>query len=70
MFCSDCNSRKWLAFHRLKELDIPCWCSYSQPLVIAVHTPQQAIQVWSVLRQLEWSRAQAIAWLEKCYGQS
>ena len=66
---ADCNSLKWSAYHRLQELGIPCRCAHSQPLLIAVHTPQQAIQVWSVLHQLEWTRAEAIAWLEKCYGQ-
>lgn len=58
-------TERWDAYHRLQELEIPCQCSTHQPLTIQIVSPNQLIQVWSVIRRINSSRQDLIEILEK-----
>lgn len=63
VYCED----RWQVYHRLKTLDIPCWCRSHQPLKVEVNSPQAAIQVWSVVRQISKPRQDLVQWLNHCW---
>jgi hypothetical protein len=58
---------RWQIFRRLQELDIPSWCESDQPLSVAIATPIDAIQVWSVARHFSASRHDLIRTLNQCW---
>ncbi|MFH7025827.1 MAG: Asr1405/Asl0597 family protein [Heteroscytonema crispum UTEX LB 1556] len=58
---------RWVVYHRLQQLDIPCWCETNQPLKVAVSSPAVAIQLWSVVRQFTASRQDLISILQFCW---
>lgn len=57
---------RWQVYKRLKELHIPCWCSANQPLTVEISNTAAAIQLWSVMRQLNASRQDLICTLKEC----
>ncbi|MEN9208434.1 MAG: hypothetical protein Q6L50_10545 [Gloeomargarita sp. GMQP_bins_120] len=59
--------QRWLIYRRLQELGVPCRCGAYGPLEIEVDTPQAALLVWSVVRQVTSTRAAQAAWLERCW---
>ena len=59
-------SDRWQVYRRLKELHIPCWCSGNQPLTVEITNTATAIQLWSVMRQLNASRQDLICTLKEC----
>jgi hypothetical protein len=61
--CSD----RWSTYQRLRELGIPCLCSYYQPLKVQISSVKSAVQVWSVVRHLQVSRQALVAHLEHCW---
>ena len=61
---------RWQVYHRLRELDICCWCSSNQPLTVEVSDPNVAVQLWSVIRQLTASRQDLIQTLKQCWQNS
>jgi hypothetical protein len=61
---------RWQAYQRLQELGISCSCSSGQPLKVAVKDPSTAIQLWSVVRQLNEPRYQLAVWLNNCWQHS
>jgi hypothetical protein len=64
--CSD----RWSTYQRLQALEIPCLCSYYQPLKVQISSITSAIQVWSVVRQLQGSRQVLVTHLERCWQRS
>ncbi|MGC1309606.1 MAG: Asr1405/Asl0597 family protein [Phormidesmis sp.] len=56
----DCEDR-WQVYHRLQMLGIDASCKSFQPLQVTVNSPTEAIQLWSVIRQLSAPRHQLIA---------
>jgi len=58
---------RWNVFRRLRELSIPCHCSYGHPLEVRVETVAAAIQVWSVVQQCFSPRSTLIDRLERCW---
>lgn len=58
---------RWEVYHRLQALDVECKCSSHKPLQLRIHNPSQLLQVWSVLRQVQASRASLVSWLETCW---
>ncbi len=55
----DCEDR-WQVYHRLQSLGIEAQCKSFEPLQVMINTPTEAIQLWSVTRQVCMPR-QAIA---------
>ncbi|WP_369791673.1 Asr1405/Asl0597 family protein [Synechococcus sp. PCC 7335] len=64
-----CEDR-WQVYHRLQDLDIECCCSGFQPLQVEVRTPTQALQLWSVLKRVAYSRTALVASLNRCWEAS
>lgn len=58
---------RWQVYHRLRELDIPCWCETNQPLTVDISNVTAAIQSWSVVRQSTASRQELVSTLKKCW---
>lgn len=58
---------RWQVYQRLQELTIPCWCEPNQPLRVQLHNAGDAVQFWSVSRQLTASRQELAQWLESCW---
>jgi hypothetical protein len=63
IICSD----RWSTYQRLQALEIPCLCSYYQPLKAQISSVTSAIQVWSVVRQLQMSRQALVIHLNDCW---
>ena len=61
---------RWLVYHRLQELDIPCFCATHQPLEAQVSSPTAMIQLWSISQQYSASRQELIDWLQICWHQN
>jgi hypothetical protein len=61
----ECRDR-WSTYQRLQELEIPCSCSYYQPLKVQISSVTSAVQLWSVVRQLQVSRQALVSHLEFC----
>jgi hypothetical protein len=62
----ECRDR-WSIYQRLQELEISCMCSYYQPLKVQISSVASAVQVWSVVRQLQVSRQALNHHLENCW---
>jgi hypothetical protein len=60
-------SDRWQVFHRLQELEIPCTYQPEAGLRVEISSPLGALQLWSVLRQLNTSPRQLAQWLETCW---
>lgn len=58
---------RWQVYQRLQELAIPCSCAIDKPLQIQITDAMAAVQLWSVLRQLNTSRQDMVRWLENCW---
>ena len=59
---------RWLVYHRLQELEIPCQCSSNQPLTVELRSTMSAIQLWSINKQLTETRQDLINWLNHCWN--
>jgi hypothetical protein len=58
---------RWSTYQRLQELEILCSCSYYQPLKVQISSVTAAVQVWSIVRQLQMSRQALVSHLEFCW---
>ncbi|NES81550.1 MAG: hypothetical protein F6K10_09170 [Moorea sp. SIO2B7] len=58
---------RWMVYHRLQALQIPCECFTNKPLQVQLHSPTTAIQLWSVVRQLTAPRYELVRWLDECW---
>lgn len=58
---------RWQVYRRLQELDIPCQCGTNQPLSVQLNNVSDAIQLWSVVRQLTLGRRELVSWLKSCW---
>ena len=58
---------RWQVYQRLQELDIICVCETNQPLMVEIHNPTAAIQIWSVIQQFTASRQDLIRSIENCW---
>ena len=59
------GTERWDVYHRLQELEIPCECPAHQPLTVQISSPNQLIQLWSVVRRINASRHELVLSLEK-----
>ena len=59
-------SDRWLIYHRLQELMIPCKCTADGCLRVQVNSCLTAILVRSTVLQFMGSRQELIDWLERC----
>ena len=60
-------SERWQVYHRLKALEIECSCRMNEPLQVAPNSPQQAIQLWSIVKQVASDRHELVDWLYQCW---
>lgn len=58
---------RWQVYRRLQELEIPCQCQTNQELTVEISNIATAVQVWSVVRQLNAERQDLIEILEECW---
>ena len=58
---------RWQVYRRLQELGISCQCRTNQPLSVKAGNVVEAIQLWSVVRQLTLGRRELASWLERCW---
>jgi hypothetical protein len=58
---------RWQLYQRLQELDIECYCSGCQPLLMHLEGAFSALQAWSAMRQMYCSNDCLRNWLEQCW---
>jgi hypothetical protein len=61
------RSERWQVYYRLQELGISCHYSSDRPLTVQLGNVKDAIQIWSVVRQLKAPRQQLQEWLKQCW---
>ena len=60
-------SERWQVYHRLKAMEIECSCCMNEPLQAAPKSPQEAIQLWSIVKQVTSNRQELVDWLHQCW---
>lgn len=60
---------RWNVYRRLQELDMVCECGCDRPLTVAIHTPADALQVWSVVQATSQTKQSLADHLERCWKQ-
>ncbi|MDJ0725881.1 MAG: hypothetical protein QNJ38_12285 [Prochloraceae cyanobacterium] len=58
---------RWLVYQRLQQLGIACQCFTNKPLRVELSSTKDAIQLWSVVKQVDSSRTELIGWLDSCW---
>ncbi|MGE5656727.1 MAG: Asr1405/Asl0597 family protein [Actinomycetota bacterium] len=58
---------RWLIYHRLQELMIPCWCPEDGSLRVEVNDSNAAVLLRSTIQQFTASRSELVEWLERCW---
>lgn len=58
---------RWEVYRRLQDLEFFCHCSTDRPLQVEIASPNAAIQLWSVVRQIAAPRQELVAWLKYCW---
>jgi hypothetical protein len=61
--------QRWLIYHRLLDLGIPCWCKAYHPLRVQIESPSAAIQCHQIIRRFTASKQELVDWLETCWQQ-
>jgi hypothetical protein len=57
---------RWCIYHRLQELNLPCWCLPDGSLWVDVLSCSAALLVRSVVLQMLAPRTELVDWLERC----
>ncbi|MGK7894278.1 MAG: Asr1405/Asl0597 family protein [Xenococcus sp. (in: cyanobacteria)] len=60
-------SRRWQVYHRLKALEIECYCRMNEPLKVIPNSPQQLIQLWSIVKEVTNTKQELVEWLNQCW---
>lgn len=60
-------AERWQVYHRLQAIEIECSCRMNEPLQAAPKSPQQAIQLWSIVKQVNSNRQDLVDWLNQCW---
>ena len=58
---------RWNVYRRLRELGMACECSCDRPLTVAIHTPADVLQVWSVVRSTTHPKLALADHLDRCW---
>ncbi len=58
---------RWQVYHRLKAIEVECSCRMNEPLKASPKSPQQAIQLWSIVKQVNSNRQDLVNWLNQCW---
>ncbi|MDY7022308.1 MAG: hypothetical protein SWJ54_13270 [Cyanobacteriota bacterium] len=58
---------RWVVYHRLQELNIPCSCPEDGQLWVEIQHSNHAILLRSVIQRFVESRPQLVDWLERCW---
>jgi hypothetical protein len=59
---------RWLIYHRLKELMIPCACPEDGSLRVDVDNAIDVVLVRSTVQQFIAPRHELLNWLERCWN--
>ncbi|MBE9138907.1 hypothetical protein IQ254_17195 [Nodosilinea sp. LEGE 07088] len=60
---------RWTVYRRLTDLGVVCECKCDRSLKAAIHTPAEALQVWSVVQSITRPKYLLIDHLERCWQQ-
>lgn len=68
---------RWAVYRRLQDLGLNCRCGRAsgtdcdanRPVTVSIHSPTEALLVWSVVQTVTASRAQMVDHLERCRQQ-
>ncbi|WP_017298934.1 Asr1405/Asl0597 family protein [Nodosilinea nodulosa] len=60
---------RWTVYRRLQELGLTCECRCDRPLTVVIHTPADALQVWSVVQATSKTKQSLADHLERCWQQ-
>ncbi|MDJ0719510.1 MAG: hypothetical protein QNJ54_35705 [Prochloraceae cyanobacterium] len=58
---------RWSVYQRLQQLEISCQCLTNESLRAEFKSPLDAIQLWSVVKQIYSTRTELILWLNRCW---
>lgn len=58
---------RWVVYRRLQQLNISCECFTDKPLQVQLNNTKEAIQLWSVVKQIRSNRCELINWLDSCW---
>lgn len=58
---------RWLVYRRVQQLELTCQCFANKPLEVEIGNTQEAIQLWSVVKQITSSRRELIDWVDRCW---
>lgn len=58
---------RWQVYHRLRDLDIPAYCSSDGTLRADISTPLAALQLRSVIYQFTAPRQDLVELLDRCW---
>lgn len=60
---------RWNVYRRLQELHMVCACGGDRSLTVAIHTPADALLVWSVVRAAIQPKPFLADHLKRCWQQ-
>jgi hypothetical protein len=60
---------RWTVYRRLQELEVACDCGCDRHLTVAIHTPADALLVWSVLQSTTQTKQSLADHLARCWQQ-
>ncbi|MBD1916727.1 MULTISPECIES: Asr1405/Asl0597 family protein [Cyanophyceae] len=60
---------RWNVYRRLQELHMVCACGGDRPLTVAIHTPADALLVWSVVQAATQPKLVLADHLKCCWQQ-
>ena len=58
---------RWLVYKRLQQLGLSCQCFTNKPLQVELSNTKEAIQLWSVVKQIHSHRLELVDWLDTCW---
>ena len=61
------RSDRWIIYHRLQELEIPCWCAADGILWVEINNAIDAVLLRSTVQSFIACRQELIHWLDRCW---
>ncbi|HSM84020.1 MAG TPA: hypothetical protein VLS96_20180 [Nodosilinea sp.] len=58
---------RWAVYRRLQELEMGCDCGCDRTLTVAIHTPADALLLWSVVQTATQPKPALADHLERCW---
>jgi hypothetical protein len=60
---------RWTVYRRWQDLGLTCRYGRNRPLTVAIHTPADALLVWSVVRSTTQPKSSLADHLNRCWQQ-